>query len=488
MSVTRPQLVLALAVTAFYWFGQLLAGTDAAVGSLFAAAILFGTLSIFAGGGVASAFGCLNGILIGKFLLFGIAVKIAFLQPADEGLKAPFTTALVMAIGFLGLLVGTVIQARLRCPQGFSMNRALSNNTLLSFSIVLFAVSYTAYFASLLPATRGEGVQSGGWLGIARTLGSLTSLSIIPLMLYLWRIRTHLWMTHPAVLGLLVWGSVVGIFNTTKQEAIQPLVFYLLIGFLRYGWRDLRLWSFVSLGAIYYAALIFPYAQYVRANGGRQGTFEQRSTVTKDTFLRIASDQSFRSSISDRVSKQGGSYLGSSPLAPFGRLAMVGEADRLIYVTERQRAFTGWETITWGFKLATPSFLYPNKPMFEAANYLAHITGEVGHADMTTMVSYGIMANLYNAFSFTGVLIGTPIFFGLFYYWIRIFLGDPKWESLPTVSTMWFIWFIASYHHSIAESSVSGIISSLLFPAVLAVIYVLSTGLSLFFPFEPSQE
>ena len=55
---------------------------------------------------------------------------------------------------------------------------------------------------------------------------------------------------------------------------------------------------------------------------------------------------------------------------------MVGEADRLIYATEQQQAFTGWETITWGFKLLMPSFLYPGKPIFEAANYLSHIAGE----------------------------------------------------------------------------------------------------------------
>ena len=94
------------------------------------------------------------------------------------------------------------------------------------------------------------------------------------------------------------------------------------------------------------------------------------------------------------------------------------------------------------------------------------------------------MANLFSAFSFTGVLIGTPIFFAGFYYWIRIFLGDLKWEGAPTASTLWFIWLVASYQHSIVESSLAGIIASLAFPVVLALLHILSRGLSLFFPNE----
>jgi len=482
MSLTHNQLTLVLAVTALYLIGQLLVGTDAVVASLFAVAILFGLLSVYAGGGLASAFGCLNAILIGKFLLFGIAIKILFMQPADDRLNAAPTTALVMAIGFIGLFVGTLIQAHLPCPQSLSMNREFSGGMLLSLSIVLFVLSYAGYFASLIPAASGEGLQTGGWLGIARSFGSMMSLSIIPPMLYLWRTRAKLWMTHPVILGLLAWSSVIGVFSTGKQDAMEPLVFYVLVGFVRYGWRDLRLWSLVSLGMIYYAVIVFPYSQYVRYNGGRQGTIEHRAEVTQDTFLRITSDRSFRSTVTDRVSK--GSYFGPGPLSPFGRLAMVSEADKLIAATKRQQAFTGWATIAWGFKLLTPSVLYPNKPVFEAGNYLAHIVGEVGSSDTTTQVSYGIMANLYNAFSFSGVLLGTPIFFAVFYYWVRIFLGDPRWERLPTASTLWFIWFVASFHHSIVESALSGIIASFSFPVVLALVYVLSRGLSLFFPNE----
>jgi hypothetical protein len=206
----------------------------------------------------------------------------------------------------------------------------------------------------------------------------------------------------------------------------------------------------------------------------------QRAQVTKDTFWRIATDPNFRSATSERVSTA--VYFKDPALSPFNRFAMVGEADRLVDATERQQAFTGWETITWGFKLLTPSFLFPDKPVLEAGNHLAHIVGDVGSSDTTTQVSYGIMANFYSAFSLPGVLIGTSVFFSGFYYWIRLFLGDPRWDGGPNTSALWFIWLVASFQHSVVESAVSGLIASLSFPFVLAVLWVAARWLSLFLP------
>lgn len=481
MILNRRQLGGSLFTAAIYLAGQLLARTDIWVALLFSAAILSGLLAVFAGGGFGSALGTLNAILLAKFLLVAIGIKSLMLEPSDGPLRAANTTAWVMAIGFFGLFLGTLIQSHLYCPQSWSLNKPFSKQMLLAFSIVLFVGSYAAYFVSMVPDTQGAGVQTGGYLGIARALGSLKSLAIVPPMLYLWRSKTRLWMTHPVILGLLAWAAVVGIFSTGKQDAMEPLGFYVITGFLRYGWRDLRLWSLVSLGLMYYTLIVFPYSQIVRYSGGREGSFSERAAVTKEIFLRIVNNQDYRSTVEDHVSKE--TYFDPS-LAAFSRLAMVGEADRLIYATQQERAFTRWETITWGFKLLTPSFLYPDKPILGAGNYLAHIAGDLTSTDLTTGVSYGIMANWYNAFSFTGVLIGTPIFFAAFYYWIRLFMGDARWEGLPTTSALWFIWLVALYQHSIVEAPVSGIIATLSFPFVIAALCLAAKWLCLFLPQE----
>ena len=94
------------------------------------------------------------------------------------------------------------------------------------------------------------------------------------------------------------------------------------------------------------------------------------------------------------------------------------------------------------------------------------------------------MANLYNAFSLTGVILGTPLFFAVFYYWIRIFLGEPRWSGEPTTSALWFIWLVASFQHSIVESTMSGLVATLSFPVVLALLYTSAKWFSLFLPQE----
>jgi hypothetical protein len=83
-----------------------------------------------------------------------------------------------------------------------------------------------------------------------------------------------------------------------------------------------------------------------------------------------------------------------------------------------------------------------------------------------------------------GVLVGTPLFFAGFYYVIRMFMGNPLWEGLPTTSTLWFIWLIAIFQHNIVESSLAGVIASLGFPIVLALLYISARTLCMVLPRE----
>jgi hypothetical protein len=471
MVLTRSQVVLTIILTASSLAGQIVAGTNGKVAVLFSCAILFGILSIFAGGGLTSIFGFLNAILIGKFLLVAVALKSIMGEPTDGPLRSPFTTGWVMAVGFFGVWLATALQSQLRTPDSLLLGKTFSMQMLLCFSIAMVVTTYGGYLLSLSQDAQAGSTQTGGLVGIAHIMGSLKSLSIVPPMLYFWRTKSRLWMTHPVILLLLGWSATVGVFSTGKQEAIEPLVFYVLVGFIRYGWRNTRLWSLVALGLVYYAVIIFPYSQYIRHNGGRAGSIQDRVTATKEAFLRIATSSDFRSEEERKESK---AYYFNASLSAFSRLAMVGEADRLIYATEQQKAFTGWETITWGFKLLMPSFLYPNKPIHEAANYLSHIAGESNIRDTTTQVSYGVMANFFNAFALLGVAVGTPLFFAAFYYWIRIFLGNPRLDQAGGMSTLWFLWLVGLYQHRIVESTISGLIASFSFPAVI-ILMLLAT-------------
>jgi hypothetical protein len=251
-----------------------------------------------------------------------------------------------------------------------------------------------------------------------------------------------------------------------------------LVGGVWFGFRDKRLWALAGIAIFYYAAIIYPYSQYVRNVGGREGSLHERVLVMKDVFWKVVTDDEFRQIILAKRSDEGPSYLDNEALKPFSRFAMVGEADALISATERQKSFTGWQTLTWGFKLALPSFLYPDKPVWGTGNYLAQITGGVGSRDTTTQVSYGVMANFYNAFSYPGVLIGSVIFFGLFYYWLRIFFRNPRWSNTPTGATIWFVLLVATFQHSLIEFPVAGLIPSLWFPFIVLFLYTVSLWIS----------
>ena len=286
-------------------------------------------------------------------------------------------------------------------------------------------------------------------------------------------------MTHPFILVMLTWSTIIGVYSHSKLEMMEPIAFYALTGVLRYGWRDVRLWSLASIGVCCYALIVYPYSQYIRRNGDLEGTFTERAEVTKDLFWRTASDSEFRSAIRQSSSKVEPFYFTQGELVPFSRLAMVGEADKLISATLRQQAFTGWTTIIWGFEFLTPRFLYPDKPGVESDNYLGHIAGDIKDPhDQLTEMAYGIMANFYNAFSLSGVLIGTTLFFALFYFWMRMFVGVPMWECAPTTSALLFLFLVGLCQHHIVESSFSGnIVLMVYLPGLVLVFGILATWL-----------
>jgi hypothetical protein len=466
----RHQLII-IVVCCLYFFGQLSTGTALYVSLLFTAAIGFGLFSIIAAGGIASVFGMLNAILVGRVLLVGIGLKIALFEPADRNLLAPDSTAAVMALGFLGVLIGSWLQRQIPTIGAPLIPGISGSRMYLAMTAALLIVSLGGYVVVLRSDLAGEGLRTGGMFGIARNLASLKSFPIVGALLFAWAQQGRRFMTHPLVLGVLLLEVLVGLFGTGKQEAIEPILLYIVIGALRYGVWDKRLWALtLSTGALY-TVVIYPYSQYVRNNGGREGSLSDRLAATEDVLWRLITNTEFRQLIATKISLHQSSYLGREELEPFSRLAMVGEADRLIAATDAHGTLTGWHTIVWGFELIVPSVFYPDKPQWAANNYLAHIVGDVNSEDTTTQVSYGLMANLYNAFSFTGVAVGSMIFFSVFYYILRFFFRNPRWNPSSRGGALWLVILVATYQHSLAEQSVAGLIAGLTVPFVVMIVY-----------------
>jgi hypothetical protein len=154
-----------------------------------------------------------------------------------------------------------------------------------------------------------------------------------------------------------------------------------------------------------------------------------------------------------------------------GRLMFRGEADYLISQTFYKQDFTGFNTITHGFEMLMPYFLHPNKPQHGAGAFLGYYSGQLGESDYTTQVSYGFLANLYNAFGLlwilpTAFVLTLLIFSCVIFYW-----GRPK-RFAPSV-----IIVVMMMQHSFVEGAVSSQIQVLRQPVNFAIIFI---GLWLF--------
>lgn len=451
---------------------QLATGTHTLAALLLTAAVAFGLFAVSAAGGLASVAGLLSAVMLTRYLLVAIAIKTFTWKPTDDTLQAPFHTPAVMALGFLGLLFGVLIQRSLPKPSASPIPDPTGARMYLALALVLFVLGYGGYFVI---GTSGDDQRTGGIFGIAHAVAQFKAFAIVPTMFYVWAKGSRRFLTHPLVLLVLSAGVIVGVLTTSKQNAMEPLVFFLVVYAMRYGIRDKRLIG-MSVGAVlYYAAVIYPYAQYSRGNGGREGDFLTRATAVKNIFWLMLTDANYRSAaeVSNEDPLQS-SYFDSEKLEAFNRFAMIGEADRLIYATDAQQAFTGWQTIGWGFERMLPSFIYRDKPVFGAGNFLAQITGDTGMGDLTTQVSFGVMANFYNAFGLTGVFLGSLGFFAAFFYCIRFWFGDMRFGGLSNGGSLWALLVVANFHHSLVEESFAGLLPSMELPIVILAIFALA--------------
>lgn len=450
---------------------MLITGTDIVNATLLTAAIAFGFMSIEVAGGFKTVPGLLNFVLILKFILIAVLLKAFTFQAADSNLQSPRKTCEVMAVGFFALYVGTLAYRYTTKVQGL-VRDVNDSNVYLALTIVFSVACLGSSLAFLLFQTSyGENLAGGFW-GIAHQFQGALGFCVVPAMYYAWSSGSKRFMSHPLVLAILFAQIVVGITSTSKESMMEPILCYVGVGLVRYGMRSKLVWSIVAAGGFAYVFVVYPYSQYVRDHGGHQGTLAERWQTIEDVFLNVTTNADYRNMVDSSIST-GDTYLNKDSLRSVSRLAMIGEADRLIAATDATQSYTGWETIVYGLKLMVPSFLMSGKPTSGGGNLLGHIVGELAPDDMVTQVSYGLMANLYNAFGLAGVLFGTSFFMFLFYYALRLWFANPDLTSGPWGSTIWYLLLGTLYEHSLIEGTIGTILPSL--------VILLSASVSLIF-------
>jgi hypothetical protein len=474
--------LIIIIVSAACLLGQLMTGTHPGAALMLTGAATCGMFAVTEAGGITTVAGLLSAVMVTRYLLAAIALKTLMGSSTDGTLDAPVHTPAVMLVGFFGLLIGVIIQRHLPRPKIPPIPEPRGAQMYLALTIVLFVFGYGGYFA--LEHGNAE-IRTGGIWGLFHAISPLKSFCIVPALLYAWARGGKRFMTHPLVLLVLFTGAIVGVFTTSKQGAMEPLVFYVAVAAMRYGIRDRRLVALGVSGFLYYAAVIYPYAQYSRGNGGREGDLLTRITAVKQIFWLMLTDPNYRSAAQTaNVDPMKSNYFDNVKMEPFNRFAMIGEADRLVYATDAQGAFTGWETIVWGFTYMIPSFIYKDKPIWGTANFLAQITGDVSMADTTTQVSFGVMANFYNAFGLNGVFWGSIGFFAVFLYSCLFWFGDIRIGGLHKGGSIWALLLVANFHHQLVEEPFASLMPSMELPGVVLFLYLLSKYIAKLLPGE----
>jgi hypothetical protein len=434
---------------------------------MLSSATFFGILAVQAAG-TTSAIGLLNLILVSRVLIGAFVAKNIFLwQPITAGLLSPDTTAAVMLLGFLGVWLGTELGSRL-VPTIPAFSKFSDLRHLRSILLVMLFASVISSVAVRFSAGDGELLTGGVW-GIAKSLNAVRNLSMPILMLYLWRNGTTRWLTHPAIIGLLVFLFLIGVLSSSKQAMAEPIAFFILMAIARYGWRHPVAWVVVPCGLVIFQFFIYPISQYARNAGGTYKDPIEAAIATGDIVSGYLTDSSFREYVRERATAgghwdDGTSYL-PEKLVAMGRFALVGEADRLISASNVYE-FTGWETITNSLLIAVPHLLYPAKPQLGSGNYLARYAGDLAATDVTTPVSYGFMANAYNAFGMWSVL---PLSLVTTLLVIVPLLLISKGA---TFANPWSMFCVVSLHQTYAESSFSGLFGAFNTPILATMVLI----------------
>ena len=137
-----------------------------AIALLLTSGIVSGLYAIPVGGGFRSLPGLLNAVLVTQFLIIATLLKFSILEPMDENLSAPVATSTVMAIGFLGLLIGTWLHRRTPAPSSPLIPEVRGSAIFLALTILCLVFGYGGYFIGMSPYLDGDDeIKTGGILG-----------------------------------------------------------------------------------------------------------------------------------------------------------------------------------------------------------------------------------------------------------------------------------------------------------------------------------
>ena len=424
-------------------------------------------------GGLSSLFGlCIFYLLLQHVLVSQIA-KVFFWEPADTPLRQPIITMAVYIVGMAGLAAGAWLARRMtsrREKPWFEPETEPRRLLLSALLCTVFGVAINLAASTVGTDEKTGGAIQGGVLGPLKQLTFLYPLAVSYGTAYHLKVsrgRHSLgWVNGLPMLIVFLFSLV----SAGRLGAVFSVIIYLATCFV-YGYR-FRPKHYLAAGAMAYIALfiLFPYALFARGVT-RTGNFEENVRRASELALDVIEnplkyhDQEARQ---DKKAKHGANFdYYTNSEATLSRYTILPVVDGVIDAAVSLGP-TGMQTITPGFEMVLPRFLYDDKPFASTGNYLAHREPGLmpNKHDVTTGITVGFFADAFSSFGWIGTFfISCAIMFFLQAVYSRL-IGGRIWQNPFVVSFLSIIW-------GFSESPIAGLILTILQGPV-----VIATGLS----------
>lgn len=459
---TRFRLTIPVATAILLFVTQLMSGTSFVFSFLIFMYILFLLLAVNNLRGMATLSGfCI--VMMGlKTVVVSQIAKLMFWQPADSFLEVPEVTAGVLCVGMVSIFGATAVARRIRF-QNELMSPVLDPKALKKIWVASYVfglmtnIVVQVYGVDEITGT----VIGGGIINFFRQFTFVYSLSVVAATAY-----TIVSSNNRKSFGLITFISIlteviIGILGTSRAAIGEPIIMYLLtcIAF-RFSFK-LRHMGGLAMTVILLIFVLSPLSLIGRSYA-RSPSFTDNVNALMTVINRGPSE--WKAELEDTFGRYSSFQYYGEDMGVLDRFSLIEQVDELVAATLATEA-SGWLTIEHGFKLMMPHFLYPDKPLYNSANFLGHRIGIISDENETTQITFGLIAESYSAFEWGGVVI-IPFMLNLLFFVIyKKLVGD-------IFNNIWAIWLFGVFQHAFVEATIGSMLSYLFrFPLLVIFVY-----------------
>lgn len=428
---------------------QLLTGTSLVFAELVFLFTVLSGVAVNLAGGLSRIGGFCIGMMSLKLVIVSQIAKSVLGEAGDSRLSMPQTTMGVLLLGLVSMTAAVLLLRAVRVGKPlFQVDTSLES--LRAGACITFALGAVSHLGVMVTGTDEGALQVGGIPGLLRQLSFCLSISVVFTTAYVIRAsggnRLMTWFNGIPT-GLFF---ILGILSASKQGMFEPVLLVLLTAIAFQFRFSLTHLIAAAVMLVFAVGVLFPFAQVARSFTRGYGLVETVSLTSEFAAKHFTSVEGFRQlheQYDDAADLADLTQYYEVKIGLLERVSLIKMVDLLVAATAVEGE-SKWETISHGFKMVMPRFIYPDKPAVNTGTYLGKKAGVISDDDWGTQISFGFIADAYSAFGWTGVVIIPGIITGCF---LLLF----NWLVGPVERNVWCVYLFAEFQHFFAEQTIS---------------------------------